>query len=247
MRREIMLSCLAAVSLLAATAAGAEENPEVDEILARHAEAMGGADSMRVQSLKIIGTFNFNGIDSPYTLYRQRPDRFRVEIETSSGTVINAFDGETAWSQGPDRSGEVRVRAMEGDDRQRFVEENADFDGPLVDCAKKGHKAELAGATDVDGVATYHLKLSLKSGNVQEWFLSQDDYTVVHKLTPAVHRTGPYQRVWYLMEYQESGGVKLPAYVEREDRQHVRAYTIDKVEAGVELDEGLFVMPAPEP
>ena len=228
--------------LLIAAVSAFAEGPSVENILARYAEARGGAEA---KTLKLTGSFNFNGIDSPYTVYRQRPDRFRIEIETSRGTVTTAFDGETAWSRSPDRSGEIQTREMEGDDRQRFLDENVDFDGPLIDSAKKGHQVELVGETDVDGEAAYHLKLTLASGNVQQWYLSTDSYLPVHKITPAAHRrAGPYDRIWYLMEYETSAGITLPSYVEREDRQHVRAYTLEKVEVGVELDSALFAMPA---
>ncbi len=242
-------SCLlcAAILLPAAVVPAGGETPPVAEILARHAEAQGGEERARARSFKLTGSFNFNGIDSPYTLYRQRPDHFRIEIDTSSGTVVTAFDGETAWSRSPDRSGEMRVRVLEGEDRQELLDEAADFDDPLVDCEKKGHQAELVGEEDVDGVAAYHLKLTLASGSVQDWYLSKDDYQAVRKVTTGIHRTGPYQRSYYLMEHETTAGVSLPRYVEREDRQHVRAYTVEKVEVGVELEPGLFAMPETAP
>ncbi len=244
-RLRTFLLC-AAIALPAATAAG--ETPPIAEILARHAEALGGADRAAIGSMKVLGSFNFNGIDSPYTIYRQRPDRFRIEIETARGTVVTAFDGETAWSRSPDRSGEMRLRTMEGENRQSLIDETADFDDPLVDCEKKGHKVELAGEEDVDGVATYHLKLTLAGGGVQEWFLSKDDHQAVRKITTGVHRrAGPYQRVFYMMEHETTAGVSLPRYVEREDRQHVRAYTVEQVEVGAQIAPGLFEMPAAAP
>ncbi len=109
-------------------------------------------------------------------------------------------------------------------------------------------EVELVGEADVDGVAAYHLKLTLKSGSVQQWYLSRDDYQAVRKVAVGVHRrAGPYDRIWYLMEHQSTGGITLPFYVEREDRQHVRAYTVDKVEVGVEIDPALFEMPEASP
>ncbi len=236
----VLIACL----LVLITVPALAESPSVEDILARYAEARGGSELAEAKTLKLTGSFNFNGIDSSYTVYRQRPDRFRVEIETSRGTVITAFDGENAWSRGPDRSGEIQTREMEGDDRQRFLDENVDFDGPLIDSAKKGHRVELIGETDVDGEAVYHLKVILESGNVQQWYLSTDSGLPVHKITPAVHRrAGPYDRIWYLMEYETASGIALPFYVEREDRQHVRAYTLEKVEVDVEIDPALFEMP----
>lgn len=244
-RRSTVCLARAAAILLAAAAPASAQTQAVEDILARHLEALGGAERARVQSMKVTGSFNFNGIDTPYTIYRQRPDRFRFETETERGLAISAFDGETTWSQAPDRSGAIQVRQLEGEDRQSLLDERADFDGPLVDCENKGHKVELAGETDVDGVAAYHLKLTLKSGSVQQWFISKDDHQAVRKVTSATHRRhGPYDRVYYLMEHRSTGGVSLPFYVEREDRQHVRAYSVDKVELDVEIDPAIFKMPA---
>ena len=249
MRRRFASSVACAVAIpIAAAASAADRPPAVEEILARHVEALGGAQLRDLRSLKVTGTFSFNGIDSPYVVYRQRPDRFRFEAETERGTIVSAFDGETVWSQRPASSGAQQVEVIEGEDRQRFLDDNVDFDGPLVDCEKKGHEVELVGETDLDGVAAYHLELTLASGNQQQWFLSKDDHQAIRKTTTVVHRrAGPYERVWYLMEHRETGGISLPRYIEREDRQHVRAYTVDEVEVGIEIDQQLFAMPDPAP
>ncbi|MEM7351448.1 MAG: hypothetical protein AAF657_11620 [Acidobacteriota bacterium] len=246
MKRQLGIFLQAALGtlLLAVTPAVGETMP-VGDILARHTEALGGAELEKVQTLKVTGTFNFNGIDSAYTIYRQRPDLYRLETTTSRGTFVSGYDGADVWSQGPDRSGAVQVRLIEGDDRQRFVDDNADFDSPLIHAAKKGHKVELVGAVDLDGTPVYHLKLTLASGSEQQWYLSRDDYLPVRKVITAMHRSGPYDRVWYLMEHQKAGGITLPHYLEREDRQHVRAYTVDQVEVGAAIDESLFEMPDP--
>ncbi len=39
----------------------------------------------------------------------------------------------------------------------------------------------------------------------------------------------------------------MPFYVEREDRRHVRALTVEKAEIGVDLDPVLFEMPEAVP
>ena len=247
--REFRVATILLVTGLAALSAPAGGQPSavhpVDEILARHARAVGAVELAKTKSLKVSGTFNFNGIDSPYTVYRLRPDRYRFEVETEVGLVVTAFDGETAWSTSPDRAGEMRVEAMEGTARQRFIDENVDFDGPLIDWHAKGHKAELAGEVEVDGAPAYQLNLTLASGSVHRWLLAKDDARALRKIAPATHRRhGPYDRTWYLMEHQTTGGITLPFYVEREDRQHVRAYIVETVEVGVEIDPALFRMPA---
>ena len=238
-----VLLCLLIPALLGLPL-GAEEMT-AETVMAKHLEALGGAEGLQgVKSLKITGVFNFNGIDSPFTLYKQRPNLYRMEVETSRGTSITAFDGSEGWTNAT-RSGEVE--AMDADRAARLLEEEADFDGPLLGAAEKGHGVELIGVETVDAGEAYHLRLTLKSGRVQEWWVSASDFTVAQKITTAVHRrAGEYQRIWYLMEYQRTEGALLPHYLEQEDRQHVRARTVEEVEVNPEIDPALFQRPAAE-
>ncbi len=67
-RSTTRFSCFVLCLAFALPAAAAAETPALAEILARHAEARGGAALAAAKTLKVTGSFNFNGIDSPYTL-----------------------------------------------------------------------------------------------------------------------------------------------------------------------------------
>lgn len=230
--------CLGAASTLADSA------PSIDQIVAGHIAGLGGQEKLRaVESLKISGTQNFNGIDAKVTIYRQRPNLFRMEIAGERGLAIQAYDGESGWSQGY-RRGTTGPTPMDEADTQTLLDELADFDGPLIDHAAKGHEVTWSGETDVDGEPAHHLRLTLASGKTQDWFLTKDGFTLVKKITPQIHsRAGEYQRIWYFLEHQEVEGLRIPFYQEREDRQHVRALTLDSVEINPEIPSDLFRMP----
>lgn len=229
--------CLAAASVWA-------ESPSVDEIIAGHVASLGGQEKLQnVKTLKISGTQNFNGIDAKVTIYRQRPNLFRMEIEGERGLAIQAYDGTAGWSQGY-RRGTDGPTPMDETDTQTLIDELADFDGPMIGFAAKGHKAEWIGETDVDGDLAHHLRLTLASGKAQDWFFTQKDYTLVKKITPHAHpRAGEYQRIWYFLEHQKVEGLLFPFYQEREDRQHVRALTLEAVEINPEIPAEVFRLP----
>ena len=49
------------------------------------------------------------------------------------------------------------------------IEEQADIDGPLVDYKTKGNIIEFVGKEAVEGKEAYHLKLTLKNGNIRSY------------------------------------------------------------------------------
>ena len=63
MKQRLKFSLPTLLALLVVTGTPAfGEAPKVEDILARYAEALGGAELRKLQTLKVNGTFNFNGI-----------------------------------------------------------------------------------------------------------------------------------------------------------------------------------------
>ena len=225
---------------LAAT--GGEIRINVDELATRHREAIGDAKREAINTLYRRGTMSFRGEDFPATVYQRRPNFHRLELVYRGQKIITAFDGETAWSHGGRRY--RQPTALDEKQTAAVRDEVADFDGPLVDYRQKGHRAELLGAADVDGIPAYHLRLTLSSGSVQEWFLARDSYQPLKVITPQNHlQRGDYQRVYYFMSYQDFGGILLPSYVEREDQERVQGYTWEETQLNVDLRDDFFSMP----
>ncbi len=78
----------------------------VDEIVARHVEALGGAErlaavrSLRLTGADVIGGGDFR-IDAEWALLVARPGQVRSEVSLQGLTAIDAFDGKDGWSVQP--------------------------------------------------------------------------------------------------------------------------------------------------
>lgn len=244
--------CLALLGAIPASfAASAQEPPapSAATLVEHHVEARGGAEALAaVDSLRLHGVEVFNGIETPFVITRKRPNLYRIELETERGPAILATDGKVVWRQGMRRDGSPAPEVLAGDAAATLLEEESDFDGVLVGFADKGHTLEWVGDGEVDGEAADHLRLTLASGRAQEWYLGREDGRLLQKTTPQNHRRGgPYERNRYFMEYQEvEGGLVLPFYWEQEDIQHVRAYTLERVEVNPTIDPALFAVPEVE-
>ena len=136
---------LAAFAVLALTVALAPASyaQTLDEILAKHYEASGGlARLQKVQTMRMTGKMTVGpGMEAPITLEKKRPGMMRLDFTFSGMTGTQAYDGTQGWQVMP-FMGKKDPEAL-GPEEVKEVEQQADFDGPLVDWKSKGHALEL--------------------------------------------------------------------------------------------------------
>ncbi len=226
---------------LAATAQTPPAQLSATQVLARYRETLGAeTDLAAVRALRVSGKLSLNGFESPFVISWQHPNRCRFEWQSEDGPVVLTFDGTRLWA-----IGEQGLEFLSEEEAVIFGEENPPWNSLLLHAAELGHQVELVGPAEVDGTPVFHLRLQLASGRVQHWYLHRDDFTLVKKTTPQKNRRGEYSRHFYYQEFRAApGGLRLPHYFEREDRQFVRAYQLEKIEVNPEFDPNLFVPPA---
>ena len=219
----------------------AESTATVDGVRDRYVEALGGEEVLAaVDSVRLTGTYIFNGEANPFTLVQQRPDRFRFEVQLPGFTYVEASDGETTWRLS--QRSDPPLSILDADAGTRLIEEWGGIGGPLLAADSAG--LEIVGKEEIDGTECFHLALTLPSGNRQDWYLDAESHLPLRKVTQAMHpRRGPYDRLWYYEGWARTEGLATPEYFEREDRQHVRAYEVISVELNIEIPEGHFAPP----
>ncbi len=151
----------------------------LDEVLASHYEALGGIDTWKaIESVRFAGTMSMGpGMDAPFTMTMERPDRIRLEFTIQGMTGIQASDGETAWMLMP-FMGQTEPQPMPEDQAEQLVEQ-ADIEGPLFDWEAKGTQLELIGAEEMEGTKVYKLKLTKKNGEVRYHYLDSKSFVAI--------------------------------------------------------------------
>ena len=158
------------VGLLTAGSISAELEG-LDELLAAHHAALGGADRLQsVDSARFLGVMSIGvEAEAPFVLTFKRPLRSRLEFTVEGLTGIQAFDGTTAWMILP-MIGQSAPEVMpEG--QAVAMAEQADFDGPLVDWKSKGHQLVLLGTEELESGRAYKIEVTLANGTVRNYFL----------------------------------------------------------------------------
>lgn len=218
----------------------------VDEIIAKHVQAIGGMEKMQAQKTRrATGKLSFpGGLEIPITLVQKRPEMFRANITFQGMDVIQAYNGKTGWQIDPTQ-GKKTAEPLSEDDLKE-AKENADFDGPLVNYKEKGNTVELVDKEDVDGTPAYKLKVTLKSGDVKYIYLDADAYVPIKEESKRTIRGAEREIESSIGDYKEEGGVMMPHSVESKPKGATQSQklTIDSVEINPEIPDSYFQMPA---
>ena len=155
---------------------------EVDEIVTRHTEALGGkAKLAALQSLRLVGKISFGSgdfsIDLTWTALLKRPGMIREEASLQGLTGVSAYDGKEGWQVQPFQ-GRKEPEHSSPDDSKGLAQ-RADIEGPLVGWKEKGFSLAYLGSEDVDGTDALKLKLTRPSRDFEYVFLDPDYFLVI--------------------------------------------------------------------
>lgn len=153
----------------------------VDEIISKHIEAIGGKEKlMELKTVVSEGSFSFQGLDIPVTIYQTHNAGTRVEISVAgmTGYIINTMT--EGWTFMPFQ-GMVSPEAMAADLIKEATDQ-LDLQGPLLNYAEKGHKVEYLGKEDFEGTECFKLKAMLKGGSELTMFIDPSNYYIIKQV-----------------------------------------------------------------
>jgi outer membrane lipoprotein-sorting protein len=229
---------LSALVLLACCASLAYAQT-VDEIVAKNIQAKGGAEKLKsVQSMRLTGHLSARGGEAPFTVWSKRPNLARQETTLQGTSMVRGFDGTTAWIMAGTQAQEVVGPEAAS------TKEQAEFDSPLLDYKAKGNRIEFVGSETRQGATVYHLKLTTKSGQVQQYYL--DAQTGLERETSVTLDQGGQQMVVVsdLSDFRDVNGLTIPFAIKQSvNGTLLSQLTIEKAEFNVPLDDAIFKMP----
>ena len=239
MKRKLFLSAVLALAVMSISTA-----QDLDKILKDHFKAIGQKNLEQITSPKIVGTLSSMGMGMDFTMYQKRPDKYKMLIEVQGAQMIQAVDGETAWSINPmmGSSAAVKLSGIEAE----TMKEQADMDGMLWSYKDKGYQLALEeGSETVNGKDCYVLKLTKKSGNNDFYYMDKESY-MIHKVKTSTESYGtPMEVETLLSNYQDVDGYMMPFKIEQMVGGQVAAtIEMESVETNVELDDSMFALPS---
>jgi outer membrane lipoprotein-sorting protein len=237
------LAALAVLGVLLAPPAAAQD---LDEVLSNYYEAVGGIDAWTsVQSMKMTGTVAMAamGIEAPFTVTAKRPNKVRVEYSFQGMTGTQAFDGETAWQLMP-FMGQTAPEEMP-ESMSKDLKEQADIDGALMGWQESGHQVELLGLEETEGTQAYKLKVTLKSGDIQYYYLDAEYYIPIRVEGSREQQGQVIEYETIISDYKPVGDLMIAHSVEARAKgvPAGQVITFQQVEVNIEIDDSEFSMP----
>ncbi len=244
------------VSLALGLCCGIAQAQSVDELLAQHLQARGGAEKLNaMQAVKMTGKMTMiplndfrkaagPGQDVPVVLMIKRSDQVRLEIDDKGKKLVQGFDGKgNAWGLRPDSTEPDMLLDDEGglgEMQALLLQDLADLEGPLVNAKEKWRSVELEGKEGSGDDVSYMFKLSPKEGFVRSAVL--DGKTSLIRQTT---RAGSdFQLETVSSDYRMLNGVRVPYSIEGKiDGEPFTRIRIENVEVVSSLDDGLFQVP----
>ncbi len=230
--------------LLLSAALGAQETaaPTIEELLAKHYQALGGLDRLAaVETLETTGSINLSGLVLPVRRLQKRPDRIREEVEIQGTQRVQAWDGREAWQVSP-LEGLEKPAAM-SEAAAASLRRQSDIDGPLVGFRRMGWRLELAGREPLGDSDTWKILITEGDGATQTVYLGATDFLIKRWIVRSfAEGMGELDITVDMREYGTFDGVVRPV------KQSVTTpmATIEgqfSYRAGVAVDDAVFSLP----
>jgi hypothetical protein len=227
----------------------AAEPQTVDEVIAKHIEARGGAEKIAaMKTVRQTGKLDMGDGKTPTLISEQkRPNLMRMDLVLTGRTAIRAFDGKNGWYFMP-QMGHTQPQPADAETMKELTEES-DFGGPLIDAKQKGHKLELAGREAVDGKDCYKIKVTRAgTGDVRDYYLDVD--TFLESRITGDSPAGSFSQT--LSDYKKVDGVMFPFTSVVEITSPTAppqkyTYKVETIEVNVDLPDTHFAMPTTAP
>jgi len=212
-----------------------------EAIVQRYTAARGGLPAIKaIRTLRMTGTMRPGGFDVQlkYDETIDRPGSVRIDATLQGLTVVESYNGSTGWQIQPFQ-GRKDAEDVSADDAKSLAEE-ADFETPLIDAAAKGATIENLGVTDIDNAPAYVLRVTLKNGDDETWYIDPDAFLPVRMVThQKVRGSDVYSQNDY-GDYEKVDGVYFPFEI----ASGPKGSTVHTVVANGPVDPVIFARPA---
>jgi len=215
----------------------------LEEILEKHYQAIGGDEAWKsVDTIKFSGRMSTkNGVFRTAAIFK-RPDLCRLDFQSGRLYFMEAYDGNIPWQMNPGtRNGPEILKGK----RAKQMIDTCDFEGPLVDHKKKGHKITYLGEEQVEDRQAYLLEVNFNTGNIDKYYLDTQTYLPFMVKGTTTIQDRSVNSTIMVSEYIEIDDIKIPFAYEFivDDNPDTETLRINTVELNSEVDNTIFNLP----
>jgi len=211
---------------------------EAQKIIDQYLKAVGGSKAVsRLQTLAIDGSVAAIGDAAPgtYTFKVKRPNRFYTELRANGDTLIESYNGKSAWHQAAD--GEIST--LLGPDAVEIEAAAQYYNARLESLGKRKVGAAYKGEAQVRGRPAQELELTYPTG--VKWRVFFDAQT--HLILEEKAQIAGTPREVYYDDYRSVNGVKVPYKIELKRGNDTCSVSVTRVGVNETIGERVFDFP----
>lgn len=148
----------------------------LDDIIAKHVQAMGGDKLGKLESLRIKAEMDIMNMKVPINTTIIQGRGFRSETTVQGMTVVQAINGNTGWAINP-MTGQTKATPIP-EDAVKSMSAETDLTG-LYNYKQKGYKLTLDGEEDLAGAKVYKVTMALPNGITRINYISKDTFYIL--------------------------------------------------------------------
>jgi hypothetical protein len=218
-----------------------------EEVIEKYITAMGGLDAFnKVNTAKMTGTLTTSGLTMLMTTQIVQGKAMRTDVNASGKNIINVYNNGKGWKVNPlagiPAPTEVTGTELEGLKAQTSLVNH------LMDYKNRGHKVELLGQEDVEGVQTFKIKLTNKDDNKATfYFINATNYLLFKSISKKETQGQEYDVETFYTDMKDINGLQFCMSLLQKIRGQIyMSIKWNKIELDVPVDEKIFEKtPAP--
>ena len=214
----------------------------VDEIIAKHIDAIGGKDKLgQVKSVYIESTTEVMGNQSDTKTYILNGAGYRNESDFNGQSMVQVETDKGGWMINPFMGSSDPVAYSDN-----LFQANAEqiYVDPLLDYAANGSKVELSGQEKVGDINAYKIKYTNKYNAESTYYIDPLTWFIIQAVRQNEVMGQQVTLTITFSDYQKKDfGVYFPNKTHLDMGQFALDITANKIEVNKDIDTTIFNMP----
>jgi hypothetical protein len=153
-----------------------------DEVIDKYYQAMGGKDKwLNLNSMTQTAELNIQGSTVNLKMFAENNKKFKTEISFQGMLGYDLVTSTEGWMYMPFQ-GQMKAEPMTKEQVEKRASQ-LDIQGDLLDYKKKGSTVEYLGKEDLDGTDCFKIKLTLKNGNIYNYYFDASNYYLIKQIS----------------------------------------------------------------
>jgi outer membrane lipoprotein-sorting protein len=213
-----------------------------DDVISKYIAFIGGQKWKAIKTITSTGTYNYGGMEFPFTAYSKAPDYYRYIVAVKEKSFTQAYDGKEGWKI--DGFNNEKQKTILKDEQATAMANEADveLESPFINYRQKGHAVALLGMDTTNTQVCCKIKLTLKNGDTSTCFFNRKNFALVKKTALSKNPEMPNTLLDIVYsDYKVDGGVKTPHKIScTADGQNILIITVNSVKLNLPIADSFF-------